>query len=242
MRLSLLSSFVYATSTLASPYVLPRDASQLQKRADPTTVAEVLNKVSGYINDLTKKTKAFDGDAINAVPILDGSSAIQGAIKNGSAQIMSFEPMGLIDTIAILGTVYTLNTAVDNLVTALIEKRGLFDKAFVTIVVKDQLDSQLAGAKALVDAVIARLPAYIPGIIGTTVASPIISKLEKAVAAFEPNATPAAASSPAAAKPTSTAKSSSSPRPTRAPKSNGTPKSSAPPKAAAAPTGSGGMM
>jgi hypothetical protein len=120
------------------------------------------------------------------VPILDISQDILKVLKSGGPKIMNSTAMGLVDTIAILIPVYNLNTAVNSTVTALIAKKPDFDKAYVSIVIQDQLDQYKTHAKSVVDAVVAKLPDYIPGMIGTFLASPILSNLDSAVAAYKP--------------------------------------------------------
>jgi hypothetical protein len=71
-------------------------------------------------------------------------------------------------------------------VAALINKRSEFEKAFLAFMVSDQLIQQKAAAQKLVDAIVAKLPAYVPGVIGTTLAGPILANLDKAVLAYSP--------------------------------------------------------
>jgi hypothetical protein len=146
----------------------------------------VMNGVSNSLNELTKAIKKFDGEAINAVPVLDVSQAIIKKLKDGPTEIMAGTTMGLVDAISILLPVYTLYTAADNAVKSLIEKKPLFDKAYVTIVVADQLEQYKETAQKLVDAIVAKLPAYLPGVIGTTIAGPILTIIDNAVAAYKP--------------------------------------------------------
>lgn len=106
-------------------------------------------------------------------------------LKDGQVTVSSTEAIGLIDAIQVLYPVYKLNTAVGAVVNILMEKRAMFDKAGVTMVVADRLDEEKDAAQALVTAVVSKLPAYLPGIIGTTAAQPILNKLDKAAAAFK---------------------------------------------------------
>jgi hypothetical protein len=106
-------------------------------------------------------------------------------LKEGVTKVSGTETIGLIDSIEVLYPVYNLNTAVDGVVKILMEKKPMFDKAFVTMVVADRLEEEKAAAQALVTAVVSKLPAYLPGIIGTTAAQPILDKLDKAAAAFK---------------------------------------------------------
>jgi len=55
-------------SVLASP--LPPVPANSKAVADYATISKVLNDVIGVCNELTAKTKAFNGEAIDAVPIV----------------------------------------------------------------------------------------------------------------------------------------------------------------------------
>jgi hypothetical protein len=219
---------------LTSVFALPSTPSQLSsrlQRRDLATVQGGLRRVASLIDDLTTKAKPFDGDVIQAVPVLETSALILNAIKDETKKISNTEALSFTETISILGTVYTLNNAVGDLVNVLIEKKPLFTKAFIAIVVADQLEMQTEAARLLVDAVVAKLPSYIPGVIGTFVASPILTKLERAVTAFTTNAAPSApVSSSAAAKPQTSAlppRSTSLSKSPSLPKSTSTPRSTA---------------
>lgn len=106
-------------------------------------------------------------------------------MKEGITKVSGTEAMGLLDSIEVLYPVYNLNTAVDGVVKGLVEKKSLFDKAGLTMIVSDQLEEQKGVAAQLVTAVVSKLPSYLPGIIGTTAAQPILDKLDKAAAAFK---------------------------------------------------------
>jgi hypothetical protein len=106
-------------------------------------------------------------------------------LKEGITKISGTEALGLIDSIEVLYPVYNLNTAVDGVVKGLIEKKAMFDKAGVTVMVADRLTEEKDAAAQLVTAVVSKLPTYLPGIIGTTAAQPILDKLDKAAAAFK---------------------------------------------------------
>jgi hypothetical protein len=156
-------------------------------RRDYATIKAVLDDVIKNLNDLTAKAKGWKGEAIDAVPILDSSAALLKSLQTGYTKCNQTGPIGLTDAISILMPVNSLNNAVDAVVNALIEKKPQFDKAFLTIVVSDQLIMQKAAAIKVIDAVIAKLPAYVPGVVGTTLVGPVLTKLEKAITAFKPN-------------------------------------------------------
>jgi hypothetical protein len=172
-----------AFSTLASP--VSNNHASLNRRDYPTIKA-VLDEVIKNLNDLTSKAKTWKGEAIDAVPILDSSAVLLKSLQKGYTTCSNTTAIGLTDAISILMPVNTLNNAVDAVVNALIDKKPLFDKAFLTIVVSDQLIMQKEAAVKVIDAVIAKLPAYVPGVVGTTLVGPVLTKLDKAITAFKP--------------------------------------------------------
>ncbi|QDS77990.1 hypothetical protein FKW77_002171 [Venturia effusa] len=156
--------------------------------ADYATVSKVLNDIITQCKKLAATGGKFYGDPIDAVPILDDSGQLLKMLKEGEAKISGTETIGLMDSVEVLYPVYNLNTAVDGVVQMLMDKKAMFDKAGVTMVVSDRLDEEKTAAQALVTAVVAKLPAYMPGVIGTTAAQPILDKLDKAAFAFKPAA------------------------------------------------------
>lgn len=121
-------------------------------------------------------------------------------LKEGQVKVSGTETIGLVDSVEVLYPVYNLNSAVDGVVKMLMDKKSMFDKVGVTLVVADRLDEEKVAAQALVTAVVSKLPVYLPGVIGTTAAQPILDKLDKVAAAFRENpavpATPAPAPAP----------------------------------------------
>ncbi|KAF2434003.1 hypothetical protein EJ08DRAFT_676381 [Tothia fuscella] len=178
-------------TTLASPIV--NKPANTKAVADYATISKILNDIITQCNKLVATAGKFNGEPIDAVPILDDSGELLKMLKEGQVTISGTEAIGLIDSIVVLYPVYNLNTAVDGVVKILIDKKAMFDKAGVTMVVADRLDEEKVAAQALVTAVVSKLPAYLPGVIGTTAAQPILDKLDKAAAAFKVTA-PAPAS------------------------------------------------
>lgn len=120
-------------------------------------------------------------------------------LKEGQTKVSGTETIGLIDSIEVLYPVFNLNTAVGGVVKILTEKKAMFDKAGVTLVVADRLEEEKTAAQALVTAVVSKLPVYLPGIIGTTAAQPILDKLDQAAATFKAPAGDPSAPAPAPA-------------------------------------------
>jgi hypothetical protein len=175
----------FLTTVSSSP--VPSENIQITQYAAQnwTVVGGAMDITQTAVKNLTKIVKTFDGEALNAVPILDASSALYATLVNSTSKIEATDAIGLIDTLVLLLKVYTLNSAVADVVDSLKAKKPLFDKAFVTIVVADELEKQSVAAQNLVTAIVAKLPAYIPGFLGTFFASGILQKLQTAADAFK---------------------------------------------------------
>ncbi|KAE9973599.1 hypothetical protein Vi05172_g12627 [Venturia inaequalis] len=193
--LSALVSLLPLTA-LATP--IATQPANVKAVADYPTISKVLNDIITQCKKLVATSARFTGDAVDAVPILDDSGTLLKMLKDGQAKVSGTETIGLKDSIEVLYPVYNLNTAVDGVVKSLMDKKPMFDKVGVTLVVADRLEDEKTAAQALITAVVSKLPAYLPGVIGTTAAQPIMDKLEKATNAFKPadSATPASPAAP----------------------------------------------
>lgn len=177
------ASRVFAAPTATEP------SKALVVKRDYKTVTGILGQVSKDLDSLTAKVKDFDGQAINAVPVLDAAAAALKTLKDGAVTVqgqndLQKDVLSLVDTIFLLGSLNTLNTAVDNVTKNLVAKKEQFDQALVGFVVSDQLVNFQGAAKGLVDAVVAKLPAYLPTVLAQVFYQPILTKLDNAVKAF----------------------------------------------------------
>jgi hypothetical protein len=151
-------------------------------KRDYATVNGVLKQLSTDLKALTTQVKTFDGQVINAVPVLDAAAVALKTMKNGTAKITSqSDVLGLNDTLSLLGSLYNLDSAVGAVTKSLVDKKPQFEQALVGFVVADQLISFQAAAKGLVDAIVAKLPAYLPTAVASIFYSPILTKLDNAV-------------------------------------------------------------
>jgi len=199
-----------ASTVSANPFALQDGRSQLQSRDissisntnDFATISGVMLDLAKLLDSLAAKAKQWDGDAERGVPLLEGSEAVLAFIKAGVEKIKGTGAMGLLDSISIIGTENTLMKSVEAVMNAFTAQKPKFEKAFLSAVVFDQLETQLKASQQMVDAIVSKLPSYIPGAIGTAMAQPILDKLTAAIAVFAPaggsGAAPSSGSSPAA--------------------------------------------
>jgi hypothetical protein len=145
----------------------------------------VMNTITRQLGDMKKSIASFTGDTITAVPLLDSASAILATIKGGSESVSAGGPLGLLEVVAILGPLASLNSAVGQVTQALLAKKPQFDQAGLTFIVFDQLDGFNVEAKKLVDAILGKMPAYLPKGLTGPFAQPIVDKLQQAVDAFK---------------------------------------------------------
>jgi Hydrophobic surface binding protein A len=154
--------------------------------AGGTTANDALTQITTQLGDMNQKIQAFTGDPITAVPILDSAATVLATIKRSEEKVQGAQVLGLIETIAILIPLTSLNSAVGTVTEGLVKKKPQFDEASLTAVVSDQLELFNVEAKKLIDIVVAKLPAYLPTVIAAIFYQPILDKLGTAVTAFKP--------------------------------------------------------
>jgi len=236
MFLNFVPLFVLASTVFASPFGQHDGSKQLQRR-DGKTIVAVMVKIGGQLDKMKSQVTGWDGDAEKAVDILSASTAVMETLKAGIQTIQTTDAMGLTDALNMIPATNTLNTAVDGLITALISSKPKFDAAFLSTVVFDQLELQKVASAKMVDVIVAKLPAYVPGAIGTAMSAGILASLDKGVAAFKDPSAPAKPPPTLDLTPAPAAESASAPAPAPAP----APAFSAPapaPKAKGSPKGS----
>jgi len=185
--------------------------------ADLATVSGVLSAITTDLGKLTAAVGKFNGQPIDAVPILDQAKVVLDDITSGSQKVQTTEVLGLIDTIGILIPLFSLDSAVGTTINALIQKKPQFKEAFVDYVVSDQLGLFNTAANQLVKDIVAKLPAYLPTFIAQIFYQGILTNLEKGVKEFSDGA-------PDTPAPTASA----TPKATAAPKATAVPNASAP--------------
>jgi len=166
------------------PIFLALVTFSLQAYADYETVNGILTNITLAVTKLTGEVEKFDGQPINAVPILDEAQAIALILEDGSAKAKATTVLGLNDTIAILPGLGGLESAVTTAITALEGKKPQFETVGVTFVVADQLIALNGGANQLVKDIVAKLPAYLPTAIAQIFYQGILTTLDKAVKSF----------------------------------------------------------
>jgi hypothetical protein len=147
--------------------------------------SDIMNNITKQLGDMKKSIAGFTGATITAVPLLDSASAILSTIKSGSDAVSAGGALGLLEVVAILGPLMSLNTAVGQVTQALLAKKRMFDEAGLTFIVFDQLDGFNVEAKKLVDVILGKMPAYLPKGLTGPFAQPIVDKLQQAVDAFK---------------------------------------------------------
>jgi hypothetical protein len=147
--------------------------------------ATVMNTITRQLGDMKKSINGFTGETITAVPLLDSASAILATIKSGTQAVNAGGALGLVEVIAILVPLSSLNSAVGQVTQGLQAKKGQFDQAGLTFIVFDQLDGFNVEAKKLVDAILGKMPAYLPKGLTGPFAQPIVDKLQQAVDSFK---------------------------------------------------------
>jgi hypothetical protein len=177
-----IATVALASAVIAKPNV--ENLNTLQKR-DYATVNGVLKQLTTDLNSLTKIVNTFDGQVINAVPVLDAAAIALKTMKEGTVKITgqtaTTDVLGIVDTLSLLGSLYSLDSSVGAVTKSLVTKKPQFEQALVGFVVADQLISFQAAAKELVNSIVTKLPAYLPTPVASVFYNPILNKLDAAV-------------------------------------------------------------
>jgi hypothetical protein len=198
----MLLKYLFHIALLATPIVsipistVPNSKRLSQRDLWDDAIKDVLESVVDSTNTLTQKVKAFRGKIEDTVPIVEGSAALLSTIQNGTITVKSADRLSLLEVVAILPSVLKLNSAVQGVSEALIEKKSLFDSAALTSVVLDQLNQQKSGAQGLVDALLAKMPQLLPDSLGQSLSNPSLNALDKAVIAYGGSTWPVSSNQP----------------------------------------------
>jgi Hydrophobic surface binding protein A len=193
ISVGLLACFTTAAPTSFLLNVLnPRATSGLPD------VQAAFNKIQDSIAKMVEDINKWDGQAPSSAPIFDSAKTLLATIKASTTSISGSSSIGLMDAVNILGPVNTLSNKVDDVVTALLTKKGAFDASKMTGQVSEQLVQDQAATKELIKAILGRLPSMtIP--IAQPIADGVSQKLDKAVTAYGSGG--AAPAAPASAAP-----------------------------------------
>ncbi|KAF2668128.1 hypothetical protein BT63DRAFT_479550 [Microthyrium microscopicum] len=182
-------SIIYAallvTPIVTSPVSAPRAVQEetLAKRSDDT-IKNVLQDVITKTNALTAVVNSFTGDVAGAAPILTDSTDLQGSLTNGTGVINSASSLSLEGVLVLLPSVLSLDSSVEGVSNALINKKPTFDSAQLSSVVLQQLQGQQTAAQGLVTVLLGKLPSYLPSALGKALSAPALNALAKAVSTY----------------------------------------------------------
>ncbi|TID20327.1 putative cell wall protein [Venturia nashicola] len=179
-----------ATSATAAPTASRRSLADVQAAFD---------KIQASIATMVTKINAWDGQAASVTGVMEESGKLLATIKSSTTAIQGSSAIGIVDAVGVLGPVNVLSAKVDDVVTALLTKKGQFDGAKVTGQVSEQLVQDQTATRELIKAILGKLPSMtVP--IAQPIADGVSTKLDKAVTAFGPagGAAPAAPGAPGA--------------------------------------------
>jgi hypothetical protein len=198
MILNYLLHFALLAAPVISTPISTVSTSKHLSRRDywDDNIKDVIERVVDSTNSLTQKVKAFSGKIEDAGPVVEGSNALLSTIQNGTITVKSADTLSLLEVVAILPSVTQLNSAVKGVSDALIAKKFVFDSASLTTVVLEQLNQQKNGAQGLVDALLSKMPKYLPESLGQTLSNPSLNSLNEAVIAYGGSRWPGSSSPP----------------------------------------------
>jgi Hydrophobic surface binding protein A len=179
--LTVLISFTLFFTALALP-TTTTDLATTDRR-DLTTIWQVLNKITDSLTAMNKTIEKFNGDPIDAVPILDAASATLKELTDNLAKMKTTEELNLITSIPVLYPVYYLNAAVDSVTSQLVAKKALFEKAGMDFIVKEKLNDFVTIAGDFITATLSKIPNYL-GIISSPIGYYIKNHINTAAKAF----------------------------------------------------------
>jgi hypothetical protein len=173
------TAFTVALTATATPVLESRQVVS----TDPS--GKLLDVITGHLGEMAKAIGKFNGDPLDAIPILDASNAILKSMKDGATTITDGKTMGITDTIAILAPLTSLNSAVGDVTKGLIRKKAQFEKADLLDIVLDQLETFTVVSNDLVKTITSRLPAMLPKTVAEPFSQPILDKLNEVIKVFK---------------------------------------------------------
>jgi len=197
---------------------------------DLPTVTEAFTTVSGYIDKMIALVNNFTGDTTQMEPMLTANTDILKALEDGTAKIKASPSMGISDALSILGPVGSMVGKVDEIITALTNKKAVFDETGTSPVVVQQLQDQRQASDRMAKAISGNLP--LPSLLGpisSQISKQIIDKLEVGIKAYGADPAPLVDAGPSSSF---SSASSAAPAAPKAPKAPKQPKQSKAPKQA----------
>ncbi|QDS77077.1 hypothetical protein FKW77_007335 [Venturia effusa] len=178
-------------TALFSLGLLANSVAAAPTRRSLSDVQAAFDKIQANIATLVAKINAWDGQASSVQPIMDDSKKLHETIQSSATAIQGSSSIGLMDAVGVIGPVNVLSTKVDDVVTALLTKKGQFDAAKVSDKVSGELVQDQAATKELIKAILGRLPSVTVSI-AQPIADGVSQKLDKAVTAYAPSGAAAA--------------------------------------------------
>lgn len=145
-------------TTLFSIGLLATSAAAAPTRRSLADVQAAFDKIQANIATMVAKINAWDGQPGSVTPVMDESKALLATIKSSATAVQGSSAIGLMDAVGILGPVNVLSSKVDDVVTALLTKKGQFDTAKMSGQVGEQLLADQAATKDLIKAILGKLP------------------------------------------------------------------------------------
>jgi hypothetical protein len=180
-----ISVALLAYSTAAAPTSLSHKVITLRATSSLPDVQAAFNKIQDSIAKMVDDINKWDGQAPSAAPICGSSTNLLATIKSSTTSISGSSSISLMDAVGILGPVNVLSNKVDDVITAMLTKKGQFEASKTSGQVSEQLVQDQAATKELIKAILGKLPSMtVP--IAQPIADGVSQKLDKAVAAYGP--------------------------------------------------------
>jgi hypothetical protein len=196
MLSNVLSFTLLAVPIIASPlsYTSILEERALTERTFvDDTIKDVINGVVDSTKSLTAAVQNFSGNINDVAPVVTQSTALLDTITKGTTTVKDADSLSLIGLLGILPSVLSLNSAVEGVSSALVDKKRQFDPLGLSTVVLSQLQDQQKGAQGLVDTLLTKLPSYIPSSLGQILSAPSLEALANAISVYS---APASAPTP----------------------------------------------
>ncbi|ORY72109.1 hydrophobic surface binding protein A-domain-containing protein [Pseudomassariella vexata] len=175
---SIFTAITLSSTIWADPF--PDEVHLLHPR-DLATVQQVIQSVSTSLTQLDTTVKAFDGSNLNQ--LTTDASALVDTLKQGITKVQGTTPLTLQDALSLQSTVTDLQTKGQTLLDSLTAKKSQIEKAGLCTVVQTNLKDVSDQSKALIDAVVQKVPQEAQTIAGN-LASGVTSTLQGGQASF----------------------------------------------------------
>lgn len=143
---------------------------------DLPTITGVINNVGSKLNALDAAAEAYNGG--DATALINAGDALQQATEQGTTQVQATSNLSLSDAVSLQGTVGTLQTSADKLVSDLAAKKPQIEKANLCSQVLNQSTQLNDQSRALINAITSKVPAEAQSIASSLVAG-FISALQQ---------------------------------------------------------------